>query len=911
MQRTRRSCSIIFIMNKFFTLLSGLIILLLSTAFPFSSYAQHTGDEYTPEKIEAYKADVQNLVDFLEYSFNMIGNPKTTARDKDVIINQSYAKIFMDADVQVEDDLDDNRTTLINKDVQAYLKDIDFFFREVVFSLNISSIDHYFNEQKELYFIVTLTRTLNGRTITGDSVSSNKERFIEVNYDDVAQDLRIASIYTTRIDEKDELFSWWNKLPEAWRDIFGNDSYIFDTIKLSEVVYVNDSMAVAEYWGTKEMPVDTFLIYDSDTLYIDETEIVEGFYRDTISLRKGTTYRLLQRIASETEIDISENLNITSLTPLAQMGELLKVNCANTLVDDLSPLRNLINIVSLDCSGTAVSSLAPMQYSVSLKNLDIHLTRISDIDLIANLRNLEKFDFSHTPADSLEMLTRMTMLRDIRFNNTIVSDLSPLHKLTELQLINCSGTNVNNIEALRDLGKLERLYLSNTSVSNLSPLSGLDKLQTIYLDSTNINSLQPLSGLSKLENVYCDYTGITGSKANKFMAENPNTLVIYESVALTKWWNSMSVEWQSVFGSMAELDTVPSKEQLHHVVKISSIDISGNSRITSLSPLKELIDLSTLDCSHTGIDNLWAIADLVDLQSLDCSNTAIKSCDPLRDLMNLEDLNISHTDIATLQSISRIKNLRKLNIEHTGIGSINIFGSSSLDIIYADGTSISQLEVIAFKKENPECIVIYQTGSLQEWWNALNPAWQDVFSKSTGLKKSPDPEELQRIADLTDVDLSQGKDLGSLTPLQKLYMLSSLKMNNTHISDLSPLSEMTSLETLIISDNPIDDISAVAGLTNLKHLEFENTTVDDLKPLTGLNQMEILNMAGTQIKKMNEVSSLPRLRQLSFYNTSIKSLSPLEELYKLEVLKCYNTKLSEKKVKKFGEAHPECEIVFY
>ena len=36
-------------MNRFFTLLSGLLILLLSTALPFSSNAQNNGDEYTPE----------------------------------------------------------------------------------------------------------------------------------------------------------------------------------------------------------------------------------------------------------------------------------------------------------------------------------------------------------------------------------------------------------------------------------------------------------------------------------------------------------------------------------------------------------------------------------------------------------------------------------------------------------------------------------------------------------------------------------------------------------------------------------------------------------------------------------------------------------------------------------------------
>ncbi|MCK4569037.1 MAG: hypothetical protein KAT76_02030 [Bacteroidales bacterium] len=898
-------------MNKLYSLFSVLPLIYLLFLFPQITYSQEGSEGYSPEKLAEYKADVQNLVDFLEYSFNMLGNPKTTTRDKDVIINQSYAKIFRDGDVQIEDDLDDNREILINKDVQAYLKDIDFFFKEAVFSLNVSSVDHHFNADKDLYFIVTLTRTLNGRTVTGDSVSSNKERFIEVNYDDITQDLRIVSIYTTKIDEKDEMFAWWNKMPEAWRNVIGHEAFIIDTMRLSKIVEINDTMAIAEYWGIKEVPVDTFLVYGADTLYVDETEFIEGLFRDTLALRKNVSYRLLQRIASETEIDVSGNLNISSLAPLAQMGKIKKVNCANTLIDDLSPLRNLINIESLDCSGSAVSSLAPMQYSISLKSLDIHSTRVSDLEVIANLRNLEKFNFSNTLIDSPDMLSGMVNMHDLRFNNTFVSKLTAIQNLNELQIINCSRTYIKDLGPLQNLINLERLYISSTAVSSLQALSQLDMLQTIYLDSTNVNSLQPLNGLEKLEKVYCDNTGITGSKANKFMADNPNVLVVYESVALTKWWNAMSAEWQSIFRQMTELDTSPTKEQLHKAAKITEVDISGNTGIRNLAPLKTLTDLNILNCSNTVIDNLWPVSDLIDLNTLNCSGTGVSNCDPLRDLVNLEHLDISNTKITDIQCISRIKSLRELNVAYTSVTSINVFGKSNLNLVYADETGIGIGEVIAFKKENPDATVIYQSTDLQAWWAALSPVWQDIFTASAGIKHSPGIEDLQRIADLSEIDISQNKNLGNLIPLQKLYMLRSLKMNDTQISDLEPISGMHTLESLTISNNPIEDISAISGLTELNKLEFKNTPISDLRPLTGLSKLKILDMAGTQIKKLDEITSLHRLEQISFYNTSIKSLSPLEDLPMLRSIKCYNTRLSEKKVRKFGEAKPSCEIIFY
>lgn len=899
-------------MNKTFTLIVFLVVTAVTLIFsPASAIAQVKTTPYSAEKIESFKEDIKNLIEILTYSFNTLGDPNTTARDKDVIINQSYAKIFENAEVQIEDDLDDNREALINKDVQAYLKDIDFFFKEAVFSLNVSSIDHSFKSDGEIYFIVNLTRTLNAKTVADDTISSNKERFIEVNYDDVAQDLRIASIYTTRIDEKDELFAWWNKMSPEWRKVLGSEAFIKDSIPFSNVIEINDTIAISYYYDMREVPIDTFLVYDKDTLFINETDLVESLIRDTIRPAKNFNYRMLQRIAAEPEIDVSGNLNILSLDPLAQMGNINKVNCANTMVDDLSPLRSIINIESLDCSGTAVTGLSPMQYSVSLKNLDIHATRIRDINPLANLRNLERLNLSNTQVDSLDVIAALPNLIDIRVNNTPITEITALQNLKKLKIINISGSYVKDLSPLQDLVELERLYMNNTPVDDLAPLGKLKNLLSIYLDSTKVNSLAPLDGLSGLENIYCDNTGINGSKADAFMARNPKVLVIHESVALASWWHSMSHEWQDIFRKIASLGPDPGKEELHQAVKITQIDIEGNKSIKSLLPLGRLMHLNRLNCSGTGINNLDPLADLIDLQYLDCSNTAVSDCNGLRGLMNLEYLNISNTQIKDIQCISGSHNLSELNISGTEINSINVFGRSNLKLIYADESGLSLQELILFKKENPECTVVYQTAELEDWWSKLNTAWKVVFSSAAGIKNNPQPIDLQRIADLESIDLKRSTSLEGLEPLKKLYRLRELKMDGTQISNLQPIAEIQTLEILIISENPIEDLTPIAGLYRLKQLEFRNTPVDDLEALGGLIHLEVLDMAGTQIKKLDELSTLTKLRRLSFDNTRVRSLSPIEDLEFLELINCYNTRLNERRVRKFSEERPDCEIIFY
>src|SRR5436189_2328453 len=65
-------------------------------------------EEKKPDVVQDEKK-VRDIVAFLEYVLNTIGSSGTATSDKEVLITESYSKIFRDSKVQVEDDLDEER----------------------------------------------------------------------------------------------------------------------------------------------------------------------------------------------------------------------------------------------------------------------------------------------------------------------------------------------------------------------------------------------------------------------------------------------------------------------------------------------------------------------------------------------------------------------------------------------------------------------------------------------------------------------------------------------------------------------------------------------------------------------------------------------------------------------------------
>ena len=787
------------------------------------------------DKIDALRDNATQIVKFFESTLNFLADKKNSVQDKQVIINDSYLKFFWDSEVQIEDDLDSHLVPLY-KDVQAYLTDVDFFFKQAKFTYNVQDLSVMTNELGNTFFKVTCNRNITGINLNGDNVNTNQVRYVEINYDEKNQQLKIVSIYTTKLNEKDDMRNWWNGLSQGWQQKLGKDIQLGAGVTLGSVVSYNDTTAMIGGQPT---------VIDQDTYY------------------KG-----LIQIMGMTKIDLSGDVSISDLSPLTKLSALQEVNLARTPVSDLMPLRNLNNLQQLNISYTAVSSLEPLQYCTHIKGLVIRGLGLADLNILVNFPGLEDLDLSNTKVTSLAPISTLDSIDDLRLSNTPVSDLTPIAGLTNIELLNISSTGVKNIDALQNLSKL----------------------RILQADSTGISSLKALDNLSVLQRIYCDYTSLPKSEAISFMLKHPHTFLVFESAELAKWWSGLNTDWQNLLSHFTQLSNPPSKEQLHQLILIDSLNVTGRMNIKSLEPAAMLSLLRVLYASSTGVSDIT----------------------PLKNLINLQILYLNNTSVSSLQPLSTLASLKIISIENTQVADLSpLYGMKDLVFVYADNSRVVLKDANTFIDKDPGCLLIFQTFENNNWWKGMTKPWQDVFIAALELKGQPDKLQLQQIANLDELSFSENFSISDLTPVQKLSRLENLSFTGTTVKDLGPLSNMLTLQSLNCGKNPITDLTPIAGLPKLKELDFSNSQVEELMPIQNMTQLESLKFSGTPVKRLKYLLNLTGLKVLELYNTKVSSLDELEAMKQLESLKIFNTKISAKKVDKFKLTHPKCEVVFY
>ena len=786
----------------------------------------------TATEIEAYKKEATEMMSLVEYMFNTLGSNESDAEDKNTIITESYLKVFKDSKVSIEDDLDKKRDAVINKEAQSYLKDIDFFFTDAIFKFDVQSVTHFLTSENQVVFKVTMTRSLRAKTVSGDSLNNNQVRYVEINLNQAQKDLKIASIYTTKLNETEELKSWWATLSPDWKSVFGAYVSLPDTVSIAHI-------------------------------------------RNILNLER---------------IDLSSYKNINDLEPLSRLTKLKEVNIANTQINNLAPLRNLSNLEILNCSGTEASSLEPIKYAINLRELYCQNTQISSLDAIRNFSKLDKLYFFNTPISSLEPIAGLTTLRELRGEASKITDLSPLKSLSNLNFLDIPNTPISDLKPLSSLIQLERLDFSNTQVSNLNGLQGLRKLKNLIFNNTPIGDLSALQGLVALEKIYCDQSKITRDIARKFMAANPNTLVIFDSETLSNWWNSMSGEWKIAFGKYVKYTGLPNKDQLQQMANLTEVNISNNQAINTLEPLKEVTNLKKLFCNSTSVSDLTPLKDLIDLQILEANNTKVSNLRPLTNLTNLEKISVENCGLTNLQGIE------KLNV---------------LKTLYCDKNTLTLDQVDALNKVLPSCLVVHQSEVLRLWWQNLPDAWKQVFGQHVKIDNPPTREQTHQVATLEILRIDNNNAIKDLEPVRQLRRLKELTFSNTLVSNIIPLMSLKNIEKLDFSKNPIGDISPLTDMVSLKSLAFENTPVNQLISVGKLINLEEINFSGTQISDLEALKGLTNLKIVSFYSTRVSNLKDIIELPKLKTVKCYNTKVWQSRAKTFREKRPEVELIFY
>jgi Leucine Rich Repeat. len=852
-----------------------IVIALALFCFCLNAQTQNTGKPLTKEEMAAYEKEIGLMINYLEETMNFIGEGTSTAQEKEIIFTQSYNKIFSDDKVQIEDDLDDKRTTPINKDVQAYLKDIDFFFKKATFEFAIQNIANYQTDDGKTFFKVTLTRKLTGETINADSVNNVKTRYIEINYDRQNNDMKIASIYTTKLNEKEELKNWWNNMTDGWRSYLAKGIVVYDSIPLDSVSRINANNFIAAYPSVR--------IYGKDT--------VVQWNHSTFDTDMNPLYSTLRSLTQIQNVDVSDMSNIYNLDPLSELSNLTTLDISGTKVRDMAPLRNANKMKILKANRTRINDLSPLKYNIELRELEVAETQVKDLDGIEALSNLEKLDISKTQVQDIALLRNFRNLSHFAASGSKITNLEPLTDLGNLSYIDISNTNVMGLAPIEKLKSLQSINISSTPIDNLYSLENLEGLKELFFSNTSINDLSPLKNHKRLSKIYCDNSGIKVAEASEFAKDRPYTLVIYDTEALKTWWEGLPIYWKAVFQKQNNLDSEPNTEQLHAIINMKELNLSGNKYLQNLLPVSRLTNLETLDISNTEIIRL----------------------DPLNGMPNLHTINMENTYVATLQGLANLYNLKFLNINATPIDDLETLSKlTKLETVLADNSNITNEQVIALKEKQPQVTVIYQTNDLQSWWGNLEYGWKEILKNHIPYNTAnPNGLELQKMVDLKDITIDPSISIQTLEPLSKFFWIETLKANNQSIRDLSPLSNKQHLRELEIQSNPITSLEPIQMDILLEVLNVENTQISDLSSIEKMQNLRILNASGTGIKSLKPLANLTKLENLSIYNTNVKNISPIENITTLKSLKVYNTKVRSKSIEELQQKRFDINIVYY
>lgn len=770
---------------------------------------------YTKEQISDFSSKVEDQILFLEFLLNTVGNAETSARDKDVIIRESYLKIFRDAKVQVEDDLLLDRKVVTNKDVTAYLKDIEFFYKNVQFKFKIREVKPGQKENGEVFFLASLDRTITASGLNGEKISNTKPRFVEINLQDNSQELKIVSIYTTKVSRDEELKTWWNGLSDSWKSYFKG----------------------------------RFQLAETDSADLD----------------------MLYRFVSIDSLNLSGNRAIKSLSPLSELRDLKVVDISNTQIQDLGPISNVTFLESLNISNTPTSDIQFIKYSDRLRFLDISNTQVDSIAELINLKNLISLKIQKAPIASFSVINEFQNLEELDLRESGFNNAENIKSLKKLKKLNLSRNYLINFSALQGLEAMQILDLSETNIQDLSPLSGMADLEILDITQTPVGDLNPLANLQKLKKVSADQTQITPLAADNFVRSHPGILLIHHVKDLESWWDALSVAWKEVLKKINPQITSnqPSIEVLTQTVMVTDLNLDA-SGIATLNPITRFVNLSSVSFSDNPlVDDLLPLSELKLLKKVVGKNTAVSDLSSIEEIQGLESIDLEGSKVKTILPVLNFPELTYLNVNGAEFFADEVpevlIVKSGITLIYRtaelmtwwDEMSLEWRDLLRAKfslPESPSTEQLHQLTSRSE-----------LVLERVGIQ---DLAPLQVFVNLRKLAVFDAP-VSSITHISGLRLLTSLKLSRMPVIDFLPISGLAKLEELDISNTGIEVLDPIANLFELKKLNLSGTNLKVLKGLETLYALEELDVASTNLRSLKPLDGLNNLKKLICFNTRL------------------------------------------
>lgn len=770
---------------------------------------------YSKDQVTELSSKVEDQVRFLEYLLNTVGDSQTSARDKDVIIRESYLKIFRDAKVQVEDDLLLDRKVVTNKDVTAYLKDIEFFYKTVEFKFKIREVKPGQKENGEVYFLASLDRTITAVGIGGEKISNTKPRFVEINLDEKTQELKIVSVYTTKVSRDEELKAWWNSLDSGWKSYFKNK----------------------------------FQLTSSDTVGLD----------------------LWYKFVSLDSLNLSGNREIKNLNALSELRDLKHLDISNTSITNLAPISNVTLLESLNISNTSTSNIQFIKYSDRLKYLDISNTKIENISELLNLKSLIGVRAEKTPIQSFAVLNEFKNLVDLDLTESGFNNLENIKELVKLERLDLSKNYMLNFSAIASLTSLKNLDLSQSNLQDLSPLKGMTRLELLDITNTSVADLSPVENLPGLKKISADQTKLSVDAATDFVRRNREILLIHHVKDLESWWEGLPVAWKDVLkkANPSIRNDQPGVEVLTQTVTLPSIDLN-EAGIETLNPLIRFVNLSDLSFSGNPlVVDLIPLSEIRTLKRIVGKNSGVKDISILKEVELLEYIDLEGNPVESIAGIVTLPKLTYLNVNRSSISQEEVpeflIQRPDINVIYRTEelqtwwTEMPSLWRDLFRSqfslpESPSTEQLHQlTGRSELNFERIGVQDLNPLTVFTNLRK----------LSIFDAPIT------SIAPVSSMTKLTALKLSQIPSVDFLSVSGLIDLVELDLSNTGIEDLQPISNLKNLQKLNLSGTNLKGLKGLENLVVLVELDVASTNLRSLKPLEGLKSLKKLSCFNTNL------------------------------------------
>lgn len=758
--------------------------------------------------------EVESLVNFYKYLLNTVGSEKTSQRDKEVIITESYKKIFRDDQVQIEDDLDPERVVVTNKNVKAYLQDVDFFFRDIHFDFENLDVQKQEGDLGLMFYKVSFTSVLSGVDIDGQKVRQSTQRYIEVNYNDDAGDLKIVSIYTTKTDREKELRLWWETLSLSWKEL------------LRAKVGISAGSA------------------DS----VDK--------------------EFLMAVSSIDSLDLDEGEFFLDINPVSNLRKLKYLDISETSVFSLEPARVLADLQYLDASGTIVNDIQSLRYCQNLTHLNLASTHIDDIAVLRNFPKLTYLNLSSTYVLDFSTLQSLRNLVELNLSNVSIENNLPFNGLSNLKTLNISNTHISEWLSI-NLTAINNIDLSGTPLKFLGAMHELETLETLKLNNTQIESIDELTTLPNLTKLYCDNTKVSKDQASDFMEASSKAIVLTNAGELKKWWDSLSDNWQDELRAQSGIAAVPTQEELVRLVNIDSLDLEGKNLLDG-SALSKFTRLKYLNISGNLFTDIEFATDLKFLKTLIANGLPIDDLSPLADLNQLEVLSLRSKTIEDISVLGKIKYIRFIDVDNNRLIDQDVIPLISKAkppvIIYRT----EELQAWWDSLDNAWTSALSQTN---EWSESPSAEQLHELTQTEELVISNHPianlSPLNVFINLKSLKISYSR-VQDLKPLSEVSTLETLAITYCPLEDLEPINSLKGLRVLNVSNTSVKTLKPFRELKEVTHIDASGTNIKNLKGLSELYQLESLNLSNTRVWKLDRLIDIPNLKKIVCFNTRLR-----------------------------------------